>query len=282
MLHSVPKLIPICVVLGAILLTSSHPAVAEEPDSRSPEEASQRLERMKARAVETEISVIRNGESQRAEMQETPVFRYDDQPRRILDGTLWAWGQSGRPVALCKVEDYMSKGENRLWVQCLTSLSSERISAKWKDGREWSATKPGLEMKELPERLPPHGNPRLRLTQFRQMARRFSATLSDPRNDDRQEMRLLPQPVCRYNDRESGLVDGAIFGLASNGTNPDACLVLEIRESGEGQFVWKFGIAAMTAHAVEVKLDSNVVWSKKFTGDPNDYDNWMFFSVVQE
>jgi hypothetical protein len=282
MLHSVQNPISICLVLATTLFSSSNSAFAEAPDSQVSGEASRRLERMKARAAATEISVLKNGTSHRAEMQKTPVFRYDDQPRRILDGTLWAWGQSGRPVALCKVEDYISNEGNRLWVQCLTSLSSERISAKWEDGREWTATESGLKLRQLSKGPSPRANSRLRLTQFRQIARRFSATLIDPRHDDRQEMRLLPQPVCRYKDQESHLIDGAIFGLASNGTNPDACLVLEIRETGGGEFVWEFGVAAMTAHAIEVKLDEDIVWSKQFTGNPNDYDNWMFFSVVQE
>lgn len=270
------------IALGIVLLLASNPGIADRPDSESSEEVSHRLELMKARASATEISVLSNGESHRTDIQNIPIFRYDDQPRKILDGTLWAWGQSGRPVALCKVEDYISNEGNRLWVHCLASLSSKRISAKWEDGREWTATKPGLKLKELPNGPLPNENPRLRLTQFRQTARRFSATLNDPRINDRQQMRLLPQPVCRYKDQESNLVDGAIFVLASNGTNPDACLVLEILEPGDDQFVWKFGIAAMTAHALEMKLDENVVWSKQFTGNPNDFDNWMFFSVVQE
>ena len=81
-------------------------------------------------------------------------------------------------------------------------------------------------------------------------------------------MRLLPQPVCRYKDLEDHLLDGAIFGLASNGTNPDACLVLEIRKTGEGTFAWEFGIAAMTAHAVDIKLDEDVVWLKSLQAIP--------------
>lgn len=282
MLHSVQKLFAICLAFAAASLSPGQAATADEPQSQSSDEASRRLVRMKARAAATEISVLSNGTLDRTEMQAIPVFRYDDQPRRILDGTLWAWGTSGRPVALCKVEDYISNEQTRLWVQCLTSLSSERISAKWNDGREWTATKPGLNLQKLSNGPSPSENPRLRLTQFRQMVRRFSATLIDPRSDDRQQMRLLPQPVCRYKDQESNLVDGAIFGFASNGTNPDACLVLEIRETGAGQFVWEFGVAAMTAHAVEVKLNNDIVWSKQFTGDPSGYDNWMFFSVAQE
>jgi hypothetical protein len=44
----------------------------------------------------------------------------------------------------------------------------------------------------------------------------------------------------------------------------------------------QFAAHAMTAHAVEIKLDDRIVWSKQFTGTPDGYDNWMFFSVAQE
>ena len=270
-----------CLIVVALVTLSHRPAVAEEPDPKK--EAAARLERMQARAAATKIAVVTDEATQEVELRPAPIFRYDDQPRRILDGTLWAWGDdSGRPVAICKVEDYVSNEGPRLWVQCLTSLSTQRISANWEDGRTWSASKPGVTLKQLLGAPSPAGNARLRLTQLRRMARRFAATLIDPRNNDRQEMRLLPQPIHRYRDPQRGVIDAAIFGLASNGTNPDACFILEIRQADQAEPVWEFAVAAMTAHAVEIKLDDRTVWTKEFTGNPEGYDNWMFFSVPQE
>lgn len=256
--------------------------VGDDSKSAANDEADRRLERMRARAAATTIVATSDEGSPPVAMVTEPIFRYDDQPRRILDATLWAWGDGGRPVAICKVEDYVSNENTRVWVQCLTSLSTQRIKASWEDGRRWSASRRGVELKELSNAPTPGGNPRLRLTQLRRMARRFSATLIDPRSDERQQMRLLPQPMYRYQDAKRGVIDGVIFGLASNGTNPDACFILEIRKSDDGAAVWEYGVAAMTAHAVEVKLDDRTVWTKPFTGTPDGYDNWMFFSVPQE
>src|SRR5581483_7830029 len=38
------------------------------------------------------------------EFRDFPILRYDDQPRRFLDATMWVWTDSGRPVAFEKIE----------------------------------------------------------------------------------------------------------------------------------------------------------------------------------
>lgn len=61
-------------------------------------------------------------------------------------------------------------------------------------------------------------------------------------SDGRQEMRVLPAAVHRYEDEDDGLVDGAIF-LIAIGTHPEATLFLEaIRPEGAAAPVWKFAI----------------------------------------
>ncbi len=252
---------------------------AVEPHGDQPSERAQRLERMLQRAQGMSLSADKaEGEF---EMIPQPVFRYDDQPRRILDATLWAWKTSGRPRALCKIEDYQRE-TSPLWVYCLTSLSPDLIQADWKTGRHWQATKPGIELRAIPNGPKPAGTAPLQLRQIRKLSRRFSATLLDPRDESRQAMRLLPQPIVQYHDEKTGLTRGAIFGLASNGTNPDAVVLIELHTDANEGHLWKYAVAGMTASGVELRLDEEKVWTKKFTPDPNQFGNWMFFSVPQE
>ena len=108
------------------------------------------------------------------------------------------------------------------------------------------------------------------------LARRFSATIVEPATEDREEMRILPRPIHRYASPEAGVIDGAVFGLMTSGTNPGALVMLELRRSGSANPVWQYGIAGMTACAITVTLDSKEVWSKHFSKGPAPFDNWVF------
>ena len=48
---------------------------------------------------------------------------------------------------------------------------------------------------------------------------------------ERYELRTLPQPVHRYADARSGLIDGGMF-IISYGLNPEIVLLLETRAGG--------------------------------------------------
>jgi hypothetical protein len=50
-----------------------------------------------------------------------------------------------------------------------------------------------------------------------------------PSLDSQEEMRVLGTPIHRYGDAESALQDGMIFGLTTNGTNPDMFILIELR-----------------------------------------------------
>src|SRR5688572_12679746 len=54
---------------------------------------------------------------------ERPLLTFGDPARKNDSGTLWAWGQKGRPLAF--VELY--RGEDARWVHALTLTSTERI-----------------------------------------------------------------------------------------------------------------------------------------------------------
>lgn len=66
----------------------------------------ERLRQMRSRAEATQVLQLHNGKQTTVKVIPQPVFRYSDQPRLILDATLWVWGHKGRPIALQKVEFY--------------------------------------------------------------------------------------------------------------------------------------------------------------------------------
>ena len=71
----------------------------------------------------------------------------------------------------------------------------------------------------------PADRPAGRARQIKDLAQRFSAhEFWDP-NNSRFELRLLIQPVHKYSEPDSGLLDGALF-LVCHETNPEVALLL--------------------------------------------------------
>lgn len=231
------------------------------------------LETMRQRAAAAKVYQLKDKKRIETKLVAKPLFRYSDQPRGILDATLWAWGPSqGRPAALLKMESYRTH-----WLHCMVSFSDGLIEAEWIGGRRFSAKKPGLKLHPLPRGPRPADSQTGRLRQIKELARRFSATIRI-RDAGMQEMRRLSRPVYRYSDPDSGLNNGAIFAFAANGTNPDAFLLIELHQKGPSPATWHYGLTKMTASRLAVRLDKEVVFEAEFSG-PGKHANWHYFTI---
>lgn len=186
-----------------------------------------------------------------------PSVRYADPPRHIEDATLWLFRRRGRPLAAMKIEIY-PKG---LGLYGLVSLCPATIAAKAEDGWRWDSTRPGLVMAPIPAAPAPAGSARERLAQMKVLSRRFSGAEDDGPGQGKLALRLLPKPIDRYADPGAGLLDGAIFSLAT-GTNPDILLVIEAAPAGAAPPVWRYGIARVGGAELSASLDGRVVWTE--------------------
>jgi hypothetical protein len=110
---------------------------------------------------------------------------------------------------------------------------------------------------------------------MKSLARRFSAVVVI--YSDRQVLRLLPNPIYRYEAPDSGVVDAALFAVTANGTNPDAVLVVELHKSDSGESSWRYAIAPVSADAMELQLDNATVWKKSNTGLTGDDTLYYFY-----
>jgi hypothetical protein len=249
---------------------------------RKEDQGEARLDAMRRRLEATHVYALAAGAKTALKPLSGPLFRYSDQPRLILDATLWGWGAAGRPLVMEKIEFYRRPEGQPKWFYCMASLSEGLVEAEWPDGRRWSAKQPGLELRPLPDAPKAADRDFARLLQLKQVARRFSPTISDPAAGWQEQMRLLPRHVCRYSDPDSGVLDGAIFAFATNGTNPDLLLVLELHGRDVSDTAWQYGLARMTAGQVSVRLDQKEVWSVPYVAPPPPkvpakFDTWLFF-----
>jgi hypothetical protein len=168
------------------------------------------------------------------------------------------------------------------WGYCFTSLAEQTIRAKWKHGRKYQSREPGVTFKPVPDGPIVADKPAARKRQLRDIARNFSARiLIDPRNNITQEMRLLTTPLYEYEGTDKSL-KGALFGFATNGTNPDLVIVTEIRDL-KGDDVWHYAPARMTTGGLTLNYSDEVVWTTEFS-EPRvaEHPTWTHFSMLRE
>jgi hypothetical protein len=142
------------------------------------------------------------------------------------------------------------------------TLSLEALEAERDGKRVWQPTNPGVTLRDVPGAPRPADAPVRRLSQMRTLAGEFSAVLTDFRRNDsgeRQPLRLLNQPMYRYQSTADELVDGAIFAFVL-GTDPEIFLLLEARRSKEAT-AWQFGLARMNNDSLAVMHLEKEVWS---------------------
>jgi hypothetical protein len=237
------------------------------------------LKEMKERAANAKVRIVSKEATSDAELVPRALFHYTDQPRHIADATLWGWVADGRLVAACKIEKYDHQNPATQWLYCFGSLAPGLVEAEWPSGHTFSAKKPGTELALIAAAPAPAAERPARLRQMKDIADHFSAVLIDATvGDTRQEMRRLPQPLYRYETPAGDMRDGAIFGFTTNGTNPDAMLVVELHQSGNASGKWKFSMAGMTTGGLSVKFDNKEVWSKpSVSGEVASFDTWEWF-----
>jgi hypothetical protein len=242
----------------------------------------QLLAQMRKRAEGTQAFRPRVDDKKPIEMVAEPLVRYSDSPREIADATLWAIGGGGRPAAILKVEAYHRKEGKLAWLYSLGSLDDEVIRVEWGDGHRWAAKQPGLDWKQLPAGPAPADTARGRLSQMKELIRRFEIAADEP-GRGKEKQRLFPRPLHRYADEKADVVDGAVFGFTTYGTNPSALVLLELWKGGKQPPAWHYAASRFTDAALVMSLDEKRVWSVEGTsGGPVELDTWLYFWEATE
>jgi len=205
-----------------------------------------------------------------------PLLRYDDRPRHLHDATLWAWGTTGRPAAVLKVEDYADFPAEIRWIYGLAALATGRIAVEVEgpEGWRWTSSRPGLDLRVVPGAPAPAETEAGRLGQMKPIARRFEAHEDGGPARGRLQLRLLPRPVHRYADPAAGIQDGAIFAFAY-GTNPDLLLVIESRRAGAAPPAWHYAPARLGGGATALTLDGAGVYTAPAVAIPTGRETYM-------
>jgi hypothetical protein len=253
--------LPAPLILAALLGLAS----ADEPPEISPQQRAAHLQHMREVAASIRLLAKPTRDDSAVPLREEPLLRYTDNTRFNYDSTLWIWAGGGRPTALAAVEYYPRHPEGPRWLFEVASLSTQPIAAQRDPDLHWTAKEPGLKLRPLDDARPIAEKATRRLSQMKEMCRRFTAHESAV-VEGRVELRLLSSPLYRYADADAGVTDGAIFAFA-NGTNPEVLLVLEAH-GGKDKDPWHYALVQMTGGAVSVELDSKEVWQREEADPP--------------
>jgi hypothetical protein len=255
------------------------PAEESVPLDRADKAKAESLERMLARTKQMVVRMQAGSEERRPALVEAPLIHYSDQVRNLPESTLWVWQQEGLPVLFCKVEQI--RDARASWQYCCVPATAEKIDVEWQRQFRWRSRETLFQWVPVADAPEPSDKALTRLTQMKAIVRGFGGETEQTPVKSRQKMRLLASPLHRFAAPEQNVIDGAVFGLTSNGTNPDVLLVVEALGKEEAKARWRYGVVGMTGDAVEVVLKDKIVWKKLYTDGPGDHRGWMWYVSAQ-
>jgi hypothetical protein len=258
--------------LGFLSLATAQDAPATAKDDA---EAKQRLKLMQEAVESLQAKSTELKTKGALTPGDKPLLRYacSGLPNELLDAGIWRVGIEGRPTALITVELYKTPNDSRFVSYEFLALTEKSfsLSHKTRSNIHWEPAESGLVVKDLPDAPKPATTMTNRLVQMRALARRFTAT--EPWKKDPIDLRLMAQPIDRYQTDQPKIVDGAVFAFA-NGTNPEIGLLLET--DGDN---WRYGILRLTTAPAKVKLDEKEVVAYEYFNDVGKRTDWPYFHI---
>ncbi len=246
----------LCIVLAAVLVSWQAASGADNEKSAEatpePKAVSPLRKQMDESLAWNELFV---NDRSATPMMAKVVMRWTNNTRGSEDGMTVLYLADGRPEAVCCFYPWEKSLQHEF-----DSLSRGTLIAK-RDGEVvWQPEKPGVRFQPVPDADAPAEMPAARLRQMKTMANQFTSTMLGWRADksDREPLRLLPQPLHRYDSKRSDLLDGAVFAFVQ-GTDPESLLLLEAFKVGD-RFEWQFAFARRTSGELEARHKETVVW----------------------
>jgi len=241
----------------ALLFVALLPAFAD--DAAEDPQRAERLKFVQEKFAAWSLSSHDLTAPQMMTRDELPLLRYTNPVGGMVrDGSLFVWREGKRPVAACSFTIRGPVDPPNVYVE-MTSLSPVALRCERNGNARWTPRSAGLAVQDVPNVEPPGPKPVARLVAMRNLARRFTA---EEFNKDQQkygELRLLPQPIDRYDDVTQGVVDGALFAFVE-ANDPQLLLLIEARAQSEAASRWQYTLARMSSRQQRVSLDGQEIF----------------------
>ena len=196
------------------------------------------------------------------ELRKPPVLLYTNPvgARGLTHGAVFVWTYEGRSEVIGAIWSHANTpGPNQRKVSHeFHSLSAEPLTALRNGELVWSTTQPSV------QRITPPGVPKPahskfeRLTQMRNLAKELEVTQKDQKDESEERLRLLPQPLYRYERGSAAANDGAIFAYCVV-WDPELFVVIESRETERGP-AWSFAPLRFSHLTLTLRHRQKEVW----------------------
>lgn len=243
-------LLPLTIALS--LLSQSPPAAAPEDGSHE-----DRLRYLKDKA--SRLTLIDESTKRPLTLTEEPVLRFSnpERDRGTWDGATFLWLDGKRPVSA--VSFGLRRPNNEVFFE-FTSLTKAPLVCERGQTKLWSPPTGALLAQPIADAPPPADNAAGRLLQMRTIARRFSATCIY-KEDSSSQLRLLPQPLYRFDDKKQEVLDGAVFAMVVS-NDPEVLLLIEASGAAVSvQPPWRYSVGRMSSQQQIVRFDDKEIVS---------------------
>ncbi|MCC9601829.1 hypothetical protein LOC67_14810 [Stieleria sp. JC731] len=234
-------------LIGLSILTNDWTAADET-------EASSRFSKLATKIASS--YEIQSGD-QTLKLRSEPVLTWTNPEVGEIYGAVFIWTDDKRPAVIASIFKWYAPFTHR--THEFQSLVTDPIRAT-RDGKtDWQTEQPGITWKPVP------GNPSTgttaaqAFTRMRFVAKRFEVELTD-KDGSVETLRLLSQPLYRYQNPENGIEEGALFAFA-RATDPEALLLLEVRrENGVDKLY--YALARSNFLPLKATFEGAEVWTK--------------------
>jgi hypothetical protein len=240
----------------SVLLTL---ATADDPSPADPKgEAARSTAAVELARVEAKLYRIELEESSKsaAKFQPDALLQWSNPVAGSIHGSVFVWTDRGCPVVVASIYKWFAPNTH-LGAE-LHSLTPTIASAERKGRPVWFPGKADVERKPITGAPMPADSPSGRLRQLRVLAKEFTAS-ETTREDLNRELRLLTQPLYRYESSDPEVIDGALFGFV-HATDPEIILVNEARKGAAG-LEWQYAAARMNSLTLRLSHKGVEAWS---------------------
>jgi hypothetical protein len=244
-------------------------ASAQVPDVPSDKEAvsanaTKAAEFAAAEAARYDIRHADKGK-QALKLRPEPVLRWSNPTGGEVHGSVFLWENGGRPEAAASAYRFFDRKQLNIE---LVSLSEAPLKAS-RNGRPRWSPEAGLSFKPVPDAPEPAATAEKRQFQTRALARQFTGSMTDPRDEAKAtELRLMARPLHQYEATDGSGREGAVFALVTT-TDPEILLLVESRK-GKGGREWVWAAARMHFGGLRLKWADEVVWEVPPAAPPWD------------
>lgn len=244
--------------VGSLAAASAVPArQPADPPPASKENIEAALRLTLAAAAEYEFRV--GGEKEKPlELHREPVLKWSNPDRGEVHGNVFVWTRAGRPLVVGSLFKWFTPHTHMSHE--FQSLAEEPLAAGFHGKQVWKTGESGLKFADVPGAPAPADNEAQRLLQMKQLAKDFAGDKKEREDVNPTELRLLPQPVCRYSAPKQGVLGGGLFALV-HGTDPEIWVLVEARGKDAATARWQFAAARMNGVELRLRHKGEKVWS---------------------